>query len=218
MLRAIIMMGVILGWYSSVGAESGKSFPFSFTGDIPEIIRVTLDAINTYGRNNPQFDKMQKLRDLTAELAGEEAQIAGQLMVALQQAETSGAMPVTRDMINLHLSRARGTFDTLEDELKAIKNLGGVRAQVAAGLYCVMSDGVLFGYEGGCPDLVSGVSVPSPNVPKEKFGAGRLDDENAKARHVIEQIKRESMYFLEIANQFDQALVAMKGSGKSDVP
>jgi len=214
MLRAIIMMGVILGWYSSVGAESGKSFPFSFTGDIPEIIRVTLDAINTYGRNNPQFDKMQKLRDLTAKLAGEEAQIAGQLMVALQQAETSGATPVTRDMINLHLSRARGTFDTLEDELKAIKNLGGVRAQVAAGLYCVMSDGVLFGYEGGCPDLVSGVSVPSPNVPKEKFGAGRLDDENAKARHVIEQIKRESMYFLEIANQFDQALVAMKGSGK----
>jgi|CXWL01.1.fsa_nt_gi hypothetical protein len=214
MLRAIIMMGVILGWYANAGAENGKNFSFSFTGDIPEIIRVTLDAINTDGRNNPQFDKMQKLRDLTAKLAGEEAQIAGQLTVALQQAETNGTMPVTRDMINLHLSRARGTFDTLEDELKSVKNLGGVRAQVVASLYCVMSDGVLFGYEGGCPTMVPGVSVPSPNAPERKFGAGRREDENAKARQVIEQIKRESTYFLQIANQFDEALIAMKGSGK----
>ncbi|MDK2741741.1 MAG: hypothetical protein NDI90_02425 [Nitrospira sp. BO4] len=175
---------------------------------------VAYASFNTYGRNNPQLDKMQKLRDLTAQLAGEEAQIAGQLMVALQEAETSGAMPVTRDRINLHLSRARGTFDTLEDELKSVKNLGGVRAQVVASLYCVMSDGVLFGYEGGCPTMVPGVNVPSVNAPEIKFGAGYQKSENVEARQVIEQIKRESTYFLQIANQFDEALIAMKGSGK----
>jgi hypothetical protein len=206
MRRRLLLIMPLVMFSAAAEAEDGKGFSFKLDPiNIPEIIHVVSEMADKYLRDNPQKDRMERIRDLLAQLGGEEAQAAGQLALALRQAETNGTEIQTANALNAYLGASRRTFDDLKGALGAKGSMRAINAQAAAGLYCVAADSVLFGYEGGCPNVAVGDGTIS-TAYKSSFAAGRVEKENVKARRMIVQIQRESSYLLEIANAFDAAI------------
>ena len=210
MLKRLAWIPALVVFQSILVAQGGLTLaPISLSANVTDLIRLTVDTLNTYLRVNPQRDRTLKIRDLLAKIGGQEAQVAGQLAFALSEAERTGAKSPTMADINMQLDAARRTFDELTTELKSIRDLGSVRPRFAAGLYCVSSDSILYGYEGGCPSYAPPGRGATLGSPKQAFAAGqRRDVENAKVRRTIAEIQRESSYFLDIADEFDRAIGA----------
>jgi hypothetical protein len=205
----IISVIAALIWHTPISAAEGtqSKVPSSSTA-LSAVVQGIRATLATFLQGKPPVQKIQYVRTLLAQLGGEEAQVAGQLALAIEQAEAQGVKGPTVDEINRQLSRVRRTFADLTAELNATRDLSAFNPQVVAGLSCLMADSVLFGYLGGCPTFVrvpNGV-VPPTGQPTRQFQAGKNSSTNAEARRILAAIQNESSYFLELANTLDAAL------------
>jgi len=221
MARMVVRsLAFILGWMcfeasaSSAGESNptGSGFSINLNAEIPETINAIVTAVEHLvegAKKQSYLTQLEGVREIVAELAGEEIYVAAQLRHALELAKQPPATPGLREQqdqaskaVNESLRQARITFRRLKSALSGLQMMPGVEAKAIGGLSCVESDSVLFGYADCSVDSGQALSVKGAT---ELFGAGRVDRENAKAERLLASIVRESNYLFEIAEALQKA-------------
>jgi Tfp pilus assembly major pilin PilA len=207
----VILVLAILSFITvkHVHADSEKKgtglFNISITGvkvEAKELIESLMKAIEEYfykkpaaAKNDRYKENLEHIRYLLAKIAGQEAVLADQIDLAIEEAVYHRADQQTQTILNTIIEKVSQTFSELQSVVSPIEGMQGIKPELVSGLNRFTADSVLYVRD-----------IKEATI----FSINGDDAQLRKARQVVKEIRAEAKVLSQMAAQFKAALDSLK--------